>query len=325
MQRIARIFFIAIAALALRIVPVAAQPLQEVSFLLPAPVTTTGFIPFLVAQQRGYYAAEGLKINFISGKGGLDVAKQLGAGNAQIGSAIGDTAIIARAQGIPVKVVALLGGKPYHQIQIISDTGITDVKGLKGKTVNVMSFQDTSYITLLGVLAAEGLTKDDVDIEAAGPTGVWQNAVTGRAVAFVGPMAWAVDTNDAGKKVLTIQSGEFLPSMAQALLASDDMIAKHPELIAKVVRATLRGVQDIIKDPAGVVPDFIAASPSYKGRDKRILDQLRLDIKFTYSDAAHLGAVDPARLDTLQKFFLSQKMIPAASPVDQLYTNKFIP
>ena len=305
--------------------PLRAQPLEEITYLLPAPPTTTGFIPFMIAQQRGYYTAEGLKVNFISAKGGLDVAKQVGAGNAPIGGAIGDTAVIARAQGIPVKLVALLGGKPYHHVQILTDSGITDIKGLKGKTLNVMSYQDTSYMTLLGVIAGEGLAKSDVTVEAAGPTGVWQTAVAGRAVGFVGPMAWAVDAQGAGKKVTTIESDRFLPSMAQAIIASDDMIAKRPELIAKLVRATLRGLQDIIDDPKGVVPDFIAASPSYKGREERISTQLLLDIKYTYSGAPRLGWIDADRLKVLQDFYLKQRLIPQASAVDALYTNKFVP
>jgi NitT/TauT family transport system substrate-binding protein len=302
-----------------------AQALEEVTYLLPAPPTTTGFIPFMIAQQRGYYAAEGLKVNFLSGKGGLDVAKQVGAGNVPIGGAIGDTAIIARAQGIPVKLVALLGGKPYHHVQLITDAGIKDIRGLRGKTLNVMSYQDTSYMTLLGVLAGEGMSKSDLSIEAAGPAGVWQTAVAGRAVGFVGPMAWAVDAEAAGKKVTTIESDRFLPSMAQAILASDAMIEKRPELIAKLVKATLRGVQDIINDPKGVVPDFIAASPTYKGRDGRIAEQLRLDIKYTYSGAPKLGWIDADRVKVLQEFYFKQGLIPKATPVDALYTNQFVP
>ena len=304
--------------------PSRADPPEAVTYLLPAPPTTTGFIPFMVAQQRGYYAAEGLKVNFLSAKGGLDVAKQVGAGNAAIGGAIGDTAIIARAQGIPVKLVALLGGKPYHHVHILTESGITDIRGLKGKTVNVMSYQDTSYVTLLGVIAGGGLAKSDVTVEAAGPTGVWQTAVAGRAVGFVGPMAWAVDAEGAGKKVTTIESDLFLPSMAQAIVASDDMIAKRPDLIAKLVRATLHGLQDIIDDPKGVVVDFIAASPSYKGREDRISAQLKLDIQYTYSGAPKLGWIDAERLKVLQEFYLKQGLIPQVSPVDSLYTNKFV-
>ena len=47
--------------------------------------------------------------------GGVDVAKQIGAGNAIIGGAIGDTPIIVRANGVPVKAVAVLGAGALTQ------------------------------------------------------------------------------------------------------------------------------------------------------------------------------------------------------------------
>jgi NitT/TauT family transport system substrate-binding protein len=79
---------------------------EEVTYLLPAAAFLPAFGPWMLAQTRGYYTQEGLKVNFVVAKGGVDVAKQVGAGNAPIGGAIGDTPIIARAQGVPVKAVA---------------------------------------------------------------------------------------------------------------------------------------------------------------------------------------------------------------------------
>jgi NitT/TauT family transport system substrate-binding protein len=86
-----------------------AQTLETIDYLFPAPAQQIAFAPWIVAQQRGYYAQEGLKLNFLSGRGGIDTAKQIGAGNAVIGHSFGDTPIIARSTGIPVKSVALLG------------------------------------------------------------------------------------------------------------------------------------------------------------------------------------------------------------------------
>src|SRR5436190_24011665 len=88
---------------------------EKVTYLLPAPVFLPAFGPWILAQQRGYYAEEGLEVTFESGKGGVDTAKQVGAGNALVGGAIGDTPIIVRANGVPVRAVALLGGGSLMQ------------------------------------------------------------------------------------------------------------------------------------------------------------------------------------------------------------------
>src|SRR3546814_11580363 len=88
----------------------------------------------MVAQQRGYFKAEGLNVTFQIAKGGVDVAKQVGAGNAVVGGGIGDTSIIVRPNGVPVKTVALLGGGSLMQLVINKDTGVSTIKDLKGKT-----------------------------------------------------------------------------------------------------------------------------------------------------------------------------------------------
>src|SRR5713226_6190919 len=62
----------------------AAIAAEKVTYLLPAPITLPAFGPWVVAQQRGYYAAEDLEVSFQTANGGADVAKQVGVGNAVI-------------------------------------------------------------------------------------------------------------------------------------------------------------------------------------------------------------------------------------------------
>jgi NitT/TauT family transport system substrate-binding protein len=301
-----------------------AQALEEVNYLLPAPPTLPAFGPWVIAQQRGYYAREGLKVTFQVGKGGVDVAKQVGAGNVPIGGALGDTTIITRAQGVPVRTVALIGGRALHHLHIIEGQGIETPRDLKGKTVTVMSYQDTSYFSLLGILAAAGLTKNDLDIQAAGPTGVWQQPVAGKAQAFAGPVDFAISARGAGAKVKTLPADQFARTMTQAIVASDDMIAKRPELIRKLVRATLLGLADIMKDPKGAVTDFVAGSPAFKGREAFVEEVFRQYNELTYQGQKTLGAMDAERLAAIQKFYVQQGIVPKESPLDELFTNQFV-
>ena len=82
-----------------------AAALEKITYLLPAPLSVPAFAPWIIAKQLGYYKDAGYEVNFVVAKGGVDVAKQVGVGNAEIGGAIGDTPIIVRGNGVPVKVV----------------------------------------------------------------------------------------------------------------------------------------------------------------------------------------------------------------------------
>lgn len=301
-----------------------AQAPEEVTYLLPAPAFLPAFGPWMLAQARGYYAAEGLKVNFTAGRGGVDVAKQVGAGNAPIGGAIGDTPIIARAQDIPVKAVAVLGGRSLTQLAVHEGKGINGPRDLKGKTVTAMAYQDTTYYALLGMLATVGLTKNDVEAQAAGPAGVWQLFAAGKADAMAAVPDFIASAKEAGAKVRIFSADDHFKSMAQAILASDDMIQKRPELIRKLVRATLKGMQDIMRDPVAGARDYCNAVAQHKGKEAYIQDVFSLYNTYVYPGQATLGAMDPGRLQAVQQFYVKEGIVPRAVPLNDLFTNQFV-
>ncbi len=305
-------------------VPVSAQTMEEVTYLLPAPIEQVAFAPWMIAQQRGYYAKEGLKVTFQPGRGGVDVAKQLGAGNGVVGGAFGDTPIIARANGVPVKSVAVLGGRSMTQLVTIEGSGITAPKDLKGKTVTAMSYADSGYFALLGMMASAGLTKTDVSIQAAGPAGVWQLVAAHKADAMAAVPEWAAEVRDTGAKIVIMPAFDYTKSMAQAILASDEVIQKHPELVRKLVRATLHGLRDIMADPKAVVDDYVAAVPGNKARRAFVLESLQLYNTYVYPGQKVLGEMDVARLGELQKFYISQGIVQKESALTDLYSNEFL-
>ncbi|CAD5109184.1 ABC transporter substrate-binding protein [Zestomonas carbonaria] len=297
---------------------------KEVTYLLPAPPNSPAFAPWVIAQQKGYYAAQDLVVKFIAAKGGVDVAKQIGAGNALVGGAIGDTPIIVRANGVPVKAVAVLGASGITMIATDAKAGIASVKDLKGKTMTVMSYSDTTYYALLASLRKAGLGKTDVEVQAAGPAGVWQLFSAGKAQAMAGVPDWVVNAEEAGMNVSLLPRGELFESMAQAILASDEAIEKQPEVVAGVVEATLQGMRDIIADPRAAAVTFAEAVPSYKGKEATLEKIFKLYVEHVYAGQQPLGQIDPQRLDSVRKFYVSEGIVSRETPLDELYTNRFV-
>jgi len=301
-----------------------AQALQEITYLLPAPAILPAFAPWMLAQARGYYKAEGLDVKFVAARGGVDVAKQVGAGNAVIGGAIGDTPIIARAQGIPIKAVAVLGSGSLTQLVSHKDERIESPRELKGKTVTVTAYTDTTYYALLGMLSKVGLTKNDVNIQAAGPAGVWQQFAAKKASAMAGVPDWTVSAMEAGAQVDILAADVYFKSMAQAILASDETIQKNPQLIQKLVRATLKGMKDIMANPKEAAKAYVAHVPVHKGKEDTIEKTMLLYNKYVYGNQKVPGQMDETRLGELQTFYVSNGVVPNAAPLKDLYTNQFV-
>ena len=297
---------------------------EDVTYLLPAPLSLPAFGPFVVAQQRGYFKAEGLNVTFQVGKGGVDVAKQVGAGNAVIGGGIGDTPIIVRPNGVPVKAVAVLGGGALMQLVLDKDKGLSTVKDLKGKTITVLAYQDTTYFALLGMLASQGMTKDDVNAQAAGPVNVWKLFLAGQSDAFASVPDWTAQVMMAKKNIEMIPSDKLFKSMAQAIIASDDTIKNNPALIQKVVRATLKGMKDIMADPTAAAVDFVKATPELAGKEDFVTLSFKLYNQYVYGGQKVLGEMDEARLVVLQDFYAKEGLIKSKTALKDLYTNQFV-
>src|SRR5204863_6868775 len=147
------------------------------------------------------------------------------------------------------------------------DSGISKPADLKGKTISVMSYQDTTFYALLGLLASVGLTKDDLSIQAVGPTGVWEFVATGKSAGMAGVPDSIPPVRAAGVAVKIIPTDEFFPHMAQAIAVSDQVIKERPEMVQKFVTAALHGMKDIIDNPDKAADDFASFVPEWKGKE----------------------------------------------------------
>ena len=231
---------------------------------------------------------------------------------------------MVRQNGVPVKIVALFGGKGFMQLVVRADSGIQKPADLKGKTITVMSYQDTTFYALLGLLASAGLTQNDVDIQAAGPVGVWQLVASGKSVGMAGVPDWIPPVEAAGVAIKVLPTDEFFPHMAQAIAASDQIIKDKPELVRSFVKAALHGMKDIMDDPDKSAADFVKFVPEWAGKENQVREAFTYYDKLVYPGQKVLGAVDPERMTKLQDFYLAKGIIQKKTPVDELFTNQFV-
>ncbi len=298
--------------------------IEKVTYLFPAPPILPAFGPIRLALGKGYYKEAGLDVTFAVGRGGVDVAKQVGAGNAPLGGIVADGPIMVRGNGVPVKIVAVFGGKGFMQLVVREDSGITKPADLKGKTITVMSYQDTTFYALLGLLASAGLTQNDVNVQSVGPTGVWQFVAEGKSAGMAGVPDWIPPVQAAGVKVRVIPTEQFFPHMAQGIAASDDIIKQKPDMIRKFVRASLRGMKDMMDNPDKAADEFASFVPEWQGKEGAVKFAFNMYAKDVYPGQKVLGEADAERLGKLQEFYVSKGFIQKATPVAELFTNEFV-
>ena len=99
------------------------------------------------------------------------------------------------------------------------------------------------------------------------------------------------DIIESGMKVRIISTGDYFQSMAQVIIASDKMIQERPDLIRKLVRATLKGWQDIVNDPKAASIDYVKAVPQYAGKEAAMQRVFELYNKYVYINQPKPGVI----------------------------------
>lgn len=223
--------------------------------LLGEPVTMTyaagyipniQFAPFYIAQERGYYEEEGivLKMDYTIGP---DVFKLTALGKADIASADPDAFLLAVSRGMPLVHVATL--YQNYPVGLIAKSDILDPENLKSRRLGISGTYGSSYLGLKAMLAEMNLSLTDIRLMSIGFT---QSAALkqGRVDAVVGYLNNdAVRLEASGETIFTrsLSGGAALPGVG--LMVSQSFLEKHPDKVAGFLRATFKGVRDIVADP----------------------------------------------------------------------------
>jgi len=154
------------------------QPPDEVTVQLKW-VHQAQFAGFYVADQQGYYAAEGLDVSFVEGGPDVDVYPSVLDGTAQFGMGTGDELILARADGKPVRAIATIYRRSPRVFVAAADSGISRPEDFVGQNILVSM---SGIPSLRAMMARVGITPDqytvvtapyDAALFASGETSIW--------------------------------------------------------------------------------------------------------------------------------------------------------
>ncbi len=277
------------------------------------------YAPFYVAVDKGYYAAEGLAIEF-DYSFETDGMALVGANELPFAIVSGEQVVLARAQGIPV--VYVLEWFQRYPIAIVSKSSanIRTPADLVGRSVGLPGFFGASYVGYVGLLQANGLSETDINANDIGFNQV-ESLITDQSEAVVGyannePVQLAA----RGEPVNVLYVADYVDMVANGIITNEETIANNPELVQGFVRATLRGLVDTLDAPAAA---YEISKKFVEGLDDSRMNVLEASLEMW--QAAQLGISDPASWVKTQDVLLEMGLLDA--PVDDLdaaYTNEFV-
>ncbi|KAB7613800.1 ABC transporter ATP-binding protein [Amylibacter sp. SFDW26] len=119
--------------------------------------------PIIVAQEKGYFADEGLEVEIVAPADPADPPKLVAAGQAELAISYQPSLHLQVAEGLPLKRVGTLVATPLNCLLVLKDGPIQNIADLKGGKVG-FSVAGVEEAVLGAVLKTHGLTVDDVEL-----------------------------------------------------------------------------------------------------------------------------------------------------------------
>jgi NitT/TauT family transport system substrate-binding protein len=206
------------------------------------------YTPIWVAHEAGYFAKEGLHDDIILIPSGTQLAQVTVAGEIDIGSLNGSSAIAATLQGADLKIIGNSGNKMVFSLYVRPE--IKSVEAMKGKRIGITRFGSAPDISIryalrkFNINPEKDLTLIQLGFMATVAAGLQGGSIEGGVVSP--PTQFAIDK--AGfKELISITDMNFaFPN--PALVAVGSIIKTRPDVINRFMRAYTRGIHRALND-----------------------------------------------------------------------------
>lgn len=300
-----------------------AADLTPVRFVFDWTSADFEMIPTVIGQQKGYYEAEGLKVEAILPPDSQTTARLLAVGQAEIGYEATTDVVFGAAQGVPIISIGVysqtnnwgLFGRPGEPVTL---------DALKGKSIAIFTDSWTKAMMPF-VLRAAHLTENDVKLIIA------QDADT--PLLLAGKVDIATNTSnyllpEVQAAVHKDPTGLIGPAAGVpdvpvwTYTASTDYLAKHGDVAKKWMRATIKATEWAVDHPDEAAAIFTKAYP-----DSGTLEYNTLGWKTTVpllkGPQGYMVQTDQHWLPIAQAL-KDTDQIPAVLPASKYYTNELL-
>jgi NitT/TauT family transport system substrate-binding protein len=289
---------------------------------------------FFVAQDKGYFKAEGLDVTIDQGEGSAASITKVAAGAYQAGfgdiNAVIDLAA-KRPADAPVAVYMLYNSPPFT-IVVKKDSPIRTPKDLEGKTLGAPA-NDGALKLFPAFAKAAKVDPTKVSISNMAPNLREQMLMRGQVdgiFGYINTIAFSARLVglDPEKDLRFINYGDNgLDLYSNAVVFSRTFVKENPKAVAGFVKALNRAINDSLANPEMAMDAVMKREPLLKRDIER--DRLAATLKdeMSHPEIARigLGDIDPARLTRSIGIVVEANQLARTPTAAEIFDRSFLP
>ena len=279
------------------------------------------YAPFYAAVEKGYYAQAGLEIEFDYSYE-TDGVALVGANELQFSIVSGEQVPIARAEGLPI--VYVMAWYEKYPIAVISKTeqNVTVPQDLAGKRVALPGLFGANYVGLRALLGEAGLEESDIILESVGFTQVEILAADATEVIVGYSANEPVQLTAQGYDLDVILVSDYLDLVSNGLITNEATLTENPELVERMVSATLKGIQFAVENPEEAFQICFKYVEGLESADQEVQFEVLMASLDLYQTDPY-GYSHPEAWENMQDVLLQMGLMKKELNLDEAYTNEF--
>ena len=300
-----------------------ATPTQTVHVRLPLGyVPNVQFAPLYVAVEKGYYREAGIDLEFDYSME-TDATALVGANNLQFAIVSGEQVLLARDKGLPV-VYVMAWYKDYPVAVVAKQSsGIKTPQDLAGHTVGLPGLYGASYIGFRAMLNAVDMNEKDVTLKSIGYTQVEALATDQVDAAVVYATNEPIQLRAEGYKINVIPVADYVTLASNGMITNEATIQKNPDLVRRMVQATLKGIDYTVKYPDDAYEISKKYVETLAQADQNIQKEI-LAASITFWQTDPPGESQSKAWQNMQDVLLKMGLLKQPLDLKKVYTNEFI-
>ena len=280
----------------------------------------------IVAYDKGYYKDAGVDMTLEPAGPDLKPTVMVATGVDTFGIGHPNQIIAARANGVPLVMVSQWGQKSASTYVARKDSGIKTLADVKGKSVGLWFGGDEHEF--LAMLKHEGIAQSDVNLVSQGYDIVsWLNGdYDVMQVTLYNELQLVYENGFTPDTVVLLDPSDYdVALISGGLFTTEKQIAEHPEMVQKVVDATLRGWKDAFADPEAAA-DIVLKYNKELEHDFQV-KQVKAMAELACAGPTlegKFGETEAKDWQTAQDILVDAELIDAPIDLSEGYTNKFV-
>lgn len=205
-----------------------------------------GAMPVALAQELGFYKAEGLEAKLVDFQGGGELMTALAANEVFIAEAGGPSSTRGTSVGVPTTIISQLKPSLVNWgLMVLPGSPIKSLSDLKsGMKIGITRSGSNTHLTGILIFAQAGLDPKDVAFVPLGsPANNLAALKSGQIDGMIIYSPTSVSLELEGKGKLVLDASKVMPHFSNYVMVGNPSFLKEkPEVVRKVLRAIYRAV-----------------------------------------------------------------------------------